>query len=186
MMAGSEFKDFSEVYPYSKRAEEASFLTAMCDFYQAPRAELTQDYTRSAITGFTLFMSRFPASSRIDDAKKQIKILEERLVEKSYTSAKLYYEMKRYRAAIVALSNSLKEYPETGYREEMMYLKLSSLFLYAELSVAAKQKERYQSTLDEYYSFMEEFPKSTYSKEVARIFQVTGKYLNISTEVKAK
>ena len=186
MMAGSEFKDFSEVYPYSKRAEEASFLTAMCDFYQAPRAELTQDYTRSAITGFTLFMSRFPASSRIEDAKKQIKILEERLVEKSYTSAKLYYEMKQYRAAIVALSNSLKEYPETGYREEMMYLKLSSLFLYAELSVAAKQKERYQSTLDEYYSFMEEFPKSSYSKEVARIFQVTGKYLNISTEVKAK
>jgi outer membrane protein assembly factor BamD len=185
MMAGSEFKEFSELYPYSKLAEEASFQTAMCDFYQSPRAELSQEYTRNSITGFNLFLSRFPGSTRSEDAKKHIKILEERLVEKSYTSAKLYYDMKQYKAAIVALSNSLKEYPETGYREEMMYLKLSSLFLYAELSVAAKQKERFQSTLDEYYSFMEEYPKSSYAREVSKIFQATGKYLNISTEVKA-
>lgn len=184
MMAASEFKNFSELYPYSKNAESATFLSAMCDFYQSPDAELDQNNTRNAIAGFSLFISRFPASSKVDDAKKQIKILEERLVEKSYTSAKLYYEMKQYRAAIVALNNSLKEYPETNYREEMMYLKLSSLFLYAELSIAVKQRERYQATLDDYYSFMEEYPKSSYSKEVARIFQTTGKYLKIDTVVK--
>ena len=58
-----------------------------------------------------------------------------------------------------------------------MYLKLNSLFLYAENSLANKQKERYQATLDDYYSFMEEFPKSQYSKEVNNIFQKTNKYL---------
>jgi outer membrane protein assembly factor BamD len=61
----------------------------------------------------------------------------------------------------------------------MMYLKLNSLFQYAELSQAAKQKERYQSTLDDYYSFMEEFPKSTYSKDVSNIYQKTSKFLKI-------
>jgi outer membrane protein assembly factor BamD len=40
-----------------------------------------------------------------------------------------------------------------------------------------KQKTRYQDTLDEYYSFMEEFPKSQYSRDVADIFQKTNKYL---------
>ena len=40
-----------------------------------------------------------------------------------------------------------------------------------------KQKTRYQDTLDEYYSFMEEFPKSQYSKDVEDIFQKTNKYL---------
>lgn len=186
LMAGTEFRNFSDLYPYSKNAEEANFMAAMCDYYQSPRAELDQENTRNAINGFNLFLSRFPASSRVEEAKKYSKELQERLVQKAYYSAKLYYDMKQYRAAIVALSNSLKEYPETGYREEMMYLKLSSLFLYAELSVAAKQKERYQSTLDEYYSFMEEYPKSSYAKEVARIYQTTSKFLNISTEVKAK
>lgn len=182
LMAGSEFRNFSEVYPYGEHAEEASFMAAMCDYFLSPKPELDQESTRNAIQGFTLFMNRFPSSTRIDEARNYLKELQERLVEKSYMSAKLYYDMEQYKAAIVALNNSLKEFPETKYREEMMYLKLSSLFLYAENSVTSKQAERYQTTLDDYYSFMEEFPQSTYSKEVGRIFQLTAKVLKINTD----
>jgi outer membrane protein assembly factor BamD len=63
----------------------------------------------------------------------------------------------------------------------MMYLKLSSLFLYAENSLAIRQKERYQATLDDYYSFMEEFPESKYSRDVGRIYQKTSEYLKVGT-----
>ena len=182
IMAGSEFRNFSEIYPYGKHAEDANFMSAMCDYFQSPRAELDQENTRNAILGFTLFINRFPVSTRVEEARNYMKELQERLVEKSYLSAKLYYDMNQYKAAIVALNNSLKEFPETKYREEMMFLKLSSLFLYAENSVASKQPERYQSALDDYYSFMEEFPKSTYSKEVGRIFQTTARILKINTD----
>jgi outer membrane protein assembly factor BamD len=89
--------------------------------------------------------------------------------------------MKEYKAAIVALNNSLKEHADTKYREEMMYLKLNSLFLYAENSTRDKQKERYQATLDDYYSFMEEFPESRYSRDIRRIYQVTNRFLRIDT-----
>jgi outer membrane protein assembly factor BamD len=185
IMAGTEFKNFSDLYPYSKNAEEANFMAAMCNYYQSPRAELDQENTKDAIDGFNLFLTRFPASSRVDEAKKYVKEMQERLVEKSYVNAKLYYDMKQYKAAIVALNNSLKEFPETGYREEMMFLKLHSLFLYAVNSVALKQRERYQSTLDDYYSYMEEFPKSRYSREVSRIFQTTDRVLKTNTPAKA-
>jgi outer membrane protein assembly factor BamD len=184
LMAGSEFRNFSDLYPYSKNAEEANFMAAMCDYYQSPRAELDQENTRNAINGFTLFLSRFPASSKAEEARTYTKALQEKLVQKAYLSSKLYYDRKEYKAAVVALGNCLKEFPETKYREEMMYLKLSSLFLYAEKSVAAKQKERYQTTLDDYYSYMEEFPKSIYSKEVGRIFQSTGRILKINIDTK--
>jgi outer membrane protein assembly factor BamD len=90
--------------------------------------------------------------------------------------------MKQYKAAVTALTNSLEQFPVTKYREEMMYFKLSSLFLYAQNSVADKQTERYQATLDDYYSFIEEFPKSVYSKEVSRIYQATSKILNITSD----
>ncbi len=60
-----------------------------------------------------------------------------------------------------------------------MYLKLNSLFIYAEKSYANKQKERYQATLDEYFSFMEEYPESKYSKEVKKIYEDTAKFLKI-------
>jgi len=62
-----------------------------------------------------------------------------------------------------------------------MFLKLNSLYLYAENSMADKQKERYQATLDDYYSFMEEFPQSRFSRDIRRIYQSTGKYLKIDT-----
>jgi outer membrane protein assembly factor BamD len=182
MMAGSEFRNFSDMYPYGKHSEEANFLAAMCDYYMSPRADLDQQNTRNAIDGFTLFISRFPASPRVDEAKKYITELRERLVEKSYLSARLYYDMKQYKASSVALANSLKEFPETKFREEMMYLKLSSLFLYAEFSIPSKQTERYQAALDDYYSFVEEFPKSAYSKEIGRIYESTAKKLKINTD----
>ena len=85
--------------------------------------------------------------------------------------------MKQYKAAVVALTNSLRDYANSKYREEMMFLKLNSLYLYAVNSNLIKQKERYQATLDDYYSFMEEFPKSEYAKDISSIFEKTNKYL---------
>lgn len=182
LMASTEFRNFAELYPYGKHSEEANFMAAMCDYYQSPRPELDQENTRNAIEGFTLFINRYPSSQRVSEATTYINELRERLVEKSYLSAKLYYDMKQYRAAVSALNTSLKEFPETRYREEMMFLKLNSLFLYAELSIPAKQTERYQATLDDYYSFMEEFPKSAYIKDVTKIFQATARKLKMDTE----
>jgi outer membrane protein assembly factor BamD len=178
-MAGTVYKSYIEQYGYGKYIEEAYYMSAMCDYNISPRAELDQDNTKKAIEGFTIFLSRYPNSSRAEECKKLLDDLHERLVEKSYISAKLYYDMNQYKAAVVALSNSLKEFAETKYREEMMYLKLSSLFLYAEKSLAIKQKERYQAALDDYYSFMEEFPKSKYAKDVKKIYQSTAKQLKI-------
>jgi outer membrane protein assembly factor BamD len=176
-MAGGYFKSFIDQFPFGKHAEEANFMAAMCDYKIAPRSELDQENTKNAIEGFNIFINRFPGSPKVEEARKLEKELKEKLVEKSYLNAKLYYDMNQYKSAVTALNNSLKEYADTKYREEMMFLKLNSLFMYAEKSQAIKQKERYQATLDDYYSFMEEFPKSLYSKEVNNIFQKTNKYL---------
>jgi outer membrane protein assembly factor BamD len=177
IMAGSYFKSFIDQFPFGKHSEEANYMAALCDYNISARPELDQENTRNAIEGFNIFINKFPNSSKIEDCKKRIIELEDKLVEKSYLSAKLYYDMRQYKAAVVALTNSLKEYANTKYREKMMYLKLNSLFLYAENSQFNKQKERYQATLDDYYSFMEEFPKSTYAKDVNGIFQRTNKFL---------
>jgi outer membrane protein assembly factor BamD len=176
-MAASYYKTFVDQFPFGRHAEEANFMAAFCDYKISPRPELDQENTKNAIEGFKIFMTKFPNSPKVEESKKYVTELEDKLVEKSYLNAKLYYEMKQYKAAVVALNNSLKEYANSKYREEMMFLKLNSLFLYAEKSFANKQKERYQDTLDDYYSFMEEFPKSQYSKEVNNIYQKTNKFL---------
>jgi outer membrane protein assembly factor BamD len=183
MMAGQYYQNFADTYPGSNNSEEASYLAALCDYYQSPRPELDQANTRKAIESFTIFMQRYPASTRIEDCKSRVLELQEKLVEKSYLSARLYYDLKEYRAATVSLANSLKEYPDTKYREELMFLKLDALYLYALNSIPERKVERYQTTLDEYYSFIEEFPQSKYSRDVARIFENTAKFLKVDTTV---
>ena len=176
-MAGSYFKTFIDQFPFGKHAEEAHYLVAMCDYKISPRSELDQENTKNALEEFKIFIDKYAYSPKVDECKKMISELQDKLVEKSHNNAKLYYDMKEYKAAVVAINNSLKQYANSKYREEMMFLKLNSLFLYAENSMADKQKTRYQDTLDDYYSFMEEYPRSEYSKDVTSIFQKTNKFL---------
>jgi len=176
-MAGSYFKTFVDQFPFGKHAEEGHYLVAMCDYNISPRSDLDQENTKNALEEFNIFVNRYAYSPKVEECKKLITELQDKLVEKSHNNAKLYYDMKEYKAAFVAINNSLKQYSNSKYREEMMFLKLSSLFLYAQKSMPDKQRTRYQDTLDDYYSFMEEFPKSEYSKDVADIFQKTNKFL---------
>ena len=142
------------------------FLLEMCDYNISARAELDQENTKNALEELNIFITRYAYSPKVEECKKMITELQDKLVDKSHNNAKLYYDMKEYKAAVVAINNSIKQYPNSAYREEMMFLKLNSLYLYAVKSYADKQKTRYQDTLDEYFSFMEEFPKSQYSKDV--------------------
>jgi outer membrane protein assembly factor BamD len=176
-MSGSYFKAFVDQFPFGKHAEEAHYLVAYCDYKISPRPELDQENTRNALEEFNVFISKYAYSPKVEECKTMVTELQDKLVEKSHNNAKLYYDMKDYKAAVVAINNSLKEYTDSKYREEMMFLKLNSLFLYAENSMADKQRTRYQDTMDDYYSFMEEFPKSKYSKDVADIFNKTNRYL---------
>jgi outer membrane protein assembly factor BamD len=176
-MAGTYFQNFSMLYPYSRYAEEADFMMAYCDYLMSPSPDLDQDYSRKAIEGFMLFKRRYPLSTKTDETNLLIAELEEKLVEKSYMSARLYYDMKQYKAAVVALNGSLNQYPNTKYREEMMFLKLNSQYLYAVYSIPARQKERYQSTYDEYLSYVEEFPAGVFEKEVKKIHESIMKAL---------
>ncbi len=180
-VAEQYFKDFADLYPLSVNAEEAHYMAAMCNYSLSPRPELDQTFTKKAIESFTIFMTRFPNSSRYDECSEKKKEMQEKLVEKSYISARLYYDMGEFRAATVSLSNSLKEFPDTKYREELMFLRLDALFQTAERSIPSKKRERYQAALDEYYSFIEEYPKSLHDKEVGKIYNVTARFLNIET-----
>jgi outer membrane protein assembly factor BamD len=158
-------------------AEESEYLAGYCYYMQSPRPSLDQSNTHSAIDAFQLFLIRHPSSEFAEDARKYLTEMRDKLVDKSYLTAVLYYNLGQYRASIIALNNSLEDYPETKHREELMYLLLRSSFLLAENSIPARRLERYQSTVDEYYSFLAEFPESKYNREAQRIYQRSDRFI---------
>jgi outer membrane protein assembly factor BamD len=178
IMAGFYFKEFTRSYPRSKFAEESEYLSAYCSYLLSPRPNLDQKYAQEAIQGFRLFMIKYPNSSHVEQARILIDELRDKLVEKSFMNARLYYDLGYYKASIIALNNSLNEFPDTKYREELMFLILRSNFLLAANSIIARQRERYQETIDEYYSFISEFPNSQYARDAERIYQSSSNFLN--------
>src|SRR6056297_3117436 len=148
-------------------------MTAYCDYQLSPRPELDQSNTKKAITGFRLFIQRHPNNPKVSQANDIIIELRNKLAKKDYMSSKLYYDMEDYKAAIVAFKNCLQQYPNSKYREEVKYYLLKSRFIYASRSVKKKEEERFQETLDEYYTFLSEFPESEYMDDAKKIFEET-------------
>lgn len=178
MMAGHYFKSLIKEFPRSEFAEESQFMVGYCFYLDSPSPRLDQGVTQNAIDALQLFINLYPKSSRLEEANRLIIEMRDKLVYKSYLSGRLYYDLDNYKAAVVALSSSLKDFPDTKYREELMYMLLKAKYLLAIKSVEEKKRERLSSALDEYYTFVDEYPESKYRKEVEKYYATTAKLLN--------
>ncbi len=178
MMAGHYFKTLVKEFPRSEYAEESQFMVGYCFYLDSPSARLDQQVSQNAIDALQLFINLYPKSARVEEANRLIIELRDKLVYKSYLSGKLYFDLKNYKAAVVALSSSLKDFPDTKYREELMYMLVKAKYLLAVNSVDEKKRERLSSALDEYFTFVDEYPESKHLKEVERYHSTTAKLLN--------
>ncbi|OFX87426.1 MAG: hypothetical protein A2W99_07240 [Bacteroidetes bacterium GWF2_33_16] len=170
LLGAHYFSEFRRTFGNSPFAEEAEYMSAYCYYKLSPRPSLDQAYSNQAISYIGLYLSKYPNSERKDECLRIIEELRNKLVEKSYLSAKLYYNLSDYKAAVIALNNSIEQYPETKYREEIMFLILKASYLLAENSIYEKQTERFQATVDEYYTFVDEYPKSDFRSEADKMF----------------
>lgn len=93
-----------------------------------------------------------------------------KLEKKSFESAMLYYKTLDYKGAIVALKNVIKEYPNTLYKEEVMFTLVKANFYLAENSIDSKKSERYKQTIDAYYVFIDKFATGKYMREAESIY----------------
>lgn len=177
IIAGHYFNNFVQMYGNSTMIEEAAYMGAYCYYMQSPRPELDQSSSNQALDAFRLYMIRYPNSPRIPDCQKIIVELNEKLMEKAFISAQLYYNLDNYKAAVVSLSNCLADFPDTKYREEIMFKLLKAKYLLAVNSIQSKQTERFQDAIDEYYTYVAEFPESTNKKEADDIYQDASRFV---------
>lgn len=177
ILAGHYFRNFARTYGGSPFVERADFMGAYCYYMTSPRPQLDQTNTVQAIQAFQLHLIRFPDTERKDEVIGYINELRDKLVEKSFLSARLYYDLEDYKASMVALANALNDYPESKYREDIMFMLVKSSFMLADNSIITKKRERFQDAIDEYYSFAAEFPESKYIKEANRYYRQSAAYL---------
>ena len=170
--ASETFKKYGSSYPRGIYAEPAAFYVGQALFESSPEPRLDQSPTNGAINAYQQFMDLFPDSKLRARAQDRLYILYDKLIQKEYLSAELYYNLggyfgninsndeSNYNASIITAQNALKTYPYCSLREEFMLLIMKSKFQLAENSTQEKRLERYRDAEDECYGFINEFPES--------------------------
>lgn len=178
------FKTYYNRYPKGKYAELARFYSGYGYYLDSPDAQLDQSNTVKAIEELQGFLDFFHKSDKVTIAQNAIFEMQDKLTLKELQNAQLYYNMgnylgNNYESAIVVAQNAVKEYPYSKYKEEFELLILKSKFQEAKQSVAEKQGARYQEVVDEYYSFINNYPDSKHKREVETIFNIASKHASI-------
>ncbi|NLK16857.1 MAG: outer membrane protein assembly factor BamD [Bacteroidales bacterium] len=164
------FKNYSRTWTNTPETEEADFMVAQCLYEESPRYNLDQSNTLKAIESMQYFINMYPLSSRIDSITVLQGLLKKRLEKKSFFDSKQYYMLQNYKSAVISLRNTLRDFPDTEHREEIMFLILKSNYLLARNSIEELRMERLQETINEYYAYIDEFPTSPRSKEAEKIY----------------
>ncbi|KAA6331575.1 Outer membrane protein assembly factor BamD [termite gut metagenome] len=180
LTASQTFITYYNSYPRGSFTELARFHSGKALYLETPEARLDQSSTHGAIQELQNFLDYYPQSSKSEESHKMIFALENKLVLKEYYSAKLYYNLGNYlgnnfQACVITAQNALKDYPYTDLREDLSILILRARYEMAANSVEERKEERYRETIDEYYAFKNEFPKSKYLKDVEKIFKEASK-----------
>ncbi|MBB5396202.1 MULTISPECIES: outer membrane protein assembly factor BamD [unclassified Mucilaginibacter] len=161
------FKTFADTYPSSPRAEECRFIAAYCYYLDSPIYSLDQENTTKAIESLQLFINLYPKSDRVTEASKLIQNLRDKLEQKSYANAKLYLTIGDYQSAVIAFGNTLRDYPDTKYAEELEFLTIRAQYEYAKVSRENRQEERFNQAAAFADEFIEKYPSSKFLKEAA-------------------
>jgi len=159
------FKGYLEVFPNSSRAEEIDYMRAYSFYRQSPKLELEQVNTVKAMNMMQSFINIHPGSARIKDATEIIDKSRAKLEQKEFRSAQLFYNLEKYRAAAIAFTNLMNNYPESIKGDEYKLMVVKSYYRFARLSIIEKQTERYEKVISEYQDFFDRYPESKLLKD---------------------
>lgn len=169
--AETNFAGFIEKFPVSPFTEEAAFLRLDCMFRATYRWELDQAPTKMCMQTIREFLREHPDTQYKEACDLMLNDLQERLDKKALEEGKLYYKQEYYKSAHVDLKNILKNNSENVYREEILYYTAMSSYKYAQLSIEAKQRERYLVFVDDYLAFIGEYPESSFRPELDVLYR---------------
>jgi outer membrane protein assembly factor BamD len=173
------FKSFLEAFPNSTKAEELDYMRAYCFYKMSPKVALDQTNTMKAMGMLQTFVNTHQSSPRNKEAIELIDICRAKLEEKERLAAQLYFDLGQFRAAGVAYTSLLNDFPDTQKGDEYKLMVIKSYFKFAELSVDERKIERYEQVLTECNDFVDRFPDSKLTKEVERYISQTNN--NIKT-----
>lgn len=178
--AAAYFQSYYGRYPKGKYAELARFYSGYSYYLSSPEPQLDQSGTIRAIEELQGFLDYFPRSERVPIAQNAIFEMQDKLTLKELQNAQLYYNLgnymgNNYESAVIVAKNAIKEYPYSKYKEQLEMLVLKARFQEASQSIEEKKADRFRDVIDEYYSFINNYPEGPFREEADNIFRIASR-----------
>ncbi|MFT5778640.1 MAG: outer membrane protein assembly factor BamD [Crocinitomicaceae bacterium] len=166
-MAGHYLGVFPQRFPFSPKAEESMFLSAMCSVNNSPEYSLDQMETDIAINNLQQFADRYPNSVLVDSCNNIIDALHFKLETKDYEAVKLYAKTLNYLAAVSSALIYVEDYPMSIFSEEVNMILVENSYYLSKNSIENKKIERTEQAIERYSTFVAAFPESKYQGALA-------------------
>jgi outer membrane protein assembly factor BamD len=164
------FKGFVEAFPNSQKSDEMDYMRAYCFYMQSPKFQLDQTNTTKTIGFMQAFIAQHPTSDKIKEANDIIDKCKDKLEEKDFEAAKLYYNLREtnvayLKAASLTFNTLMNTYPDSQFSDEYKLYIIKSDYLYAIQSLEEKKKARLEQVVTDVNDFKDRFPESKMKKE---------------------
>jgi outer membrane protein assembly factor BamD len=168
------YNGFLDMFPNSGKAEEVEFMEAFSYYKQSPKPELDQTNTIKALGMMQTFINSHPGSEKNKQAQEIIDQCYKKLEIKELKTAELYFNMGQYRAAAIAYTTLINNYPDSQKSDEYKLQIIKAYYKYASLSIQEKREERYLKVIGEVQDFQDRYPESKLLKEAERYLTLTS------------
>ncbi len=180
--AGSFFKTYYTRFPKGKYTELARYYAGYGYYLDSPEPQLDQSGTINAIQELQAFLDYFPKSDKVANAQNAIFELQDKLTLKQLENAQLYYNLgtymgNNYESAVIVARNAIKDYPYSKYKEDLELLILKARYQEARESIDEKKPDRFREVIDEYYSYINNYPDPPNREEADNIFKIAQRYV---------
>lgn len=175
--AGYQFERFTKAYPASDKKEEAAYKAAKSYYNISPKYTLDQQDTEKALVKLQEYIVQYPGGDHIAEANTLVANLREKLEEKEFKIARLYYHQDDYRAAITAMDNFISDNPGSVFREEAYFYRMDAQYTLAIKSVYDVMQERLSKSKKYAEDYMRYFPEGEFFKEAKTIADDTNNRL---------
>ncbi len=178
--ASLTFQQFYKTYPKNAQAEEALYKAGEGLYKVSPDPRLDQTATYDAIKELNSYLENYPTGKYAKEVTNMLYEMQDKLAYKEYLAAKLYYNLgpymgNNYRSCVVTAKQAIEDYPYSKYKDDLVFIMLKAKYQEALYSRQDKMQERYRDVVDQYYTYINGFPKGKYVKEAQKLYDDTKK-----------
>ena len=119
--AAEAYAEFLRLHPHNERADYAQLRIALSWQKQMGNADRSPESARKALAAFEALVRGYPRSLLLEQGRAGVVAVRRRLAEHELYVADFYHRTGKYRAAAGRYELVLREYPDSGFGDRVLY-----------------------------------------------------------------